>query len=80
MLDSEFVKLSRSHTEILEKYYRELFRNFTVHDLVKHEQILSDLIDDERVYDSLVIDDVMKMYELIRDECVRRVVMCCERV
>lgn len=80
MQDAEFVKLSRSHTEIFEKYYREWFKNFDSRDLVKHEQLLADLIENELVYESLIIDDVVKMFEFIRDECVRRVAMSCERV
>ena len=80
MVDKEFFALSRSHTEISDKYYREWFKNFNARDLVKHEQILSDLIDNELVYDSLVIDDVVKMHEFIRDECVRRLAMSCESV
>lgn len=80
MIDKEFFALSRSHSEITEKYYREWFKGFSAVDLVKHEQILSDLVDNDAVYDSLVIDDVVKMLELIRDECVRRVAMSCERV
>lgn len=78
MIDQEFFELSRTHTQICDKYYREWFKGFSAKDLVKHEQILSNLIDIDIVFDSLVIDDVVKMHELIRDECVRRLAMSCK--
>lgn len=80
MLNAEFVKLSNNYQEAFDAYYREWFKGFNSSDLVKHERILSTLVDNAVVYDSLVIDEVVKMLEFIRDECVRRVAMSCERV
>ena len=78
MLDAEFMEKSRAYDKAFESYYREWFKNFEPHNLVRHEQILCDMIDSDLVAESLLMDEVMKMREFIHDECLRRVALSCK--
>ncbi len=55
------------------EHYEEWLKGFSVKSLVKHEQILSELIDGKLALDSLLCDEILMLYELVRNECVARV-------
>lgn len=54
-------------------YYSEWLKGFDNDSLVKYEENLSDFIDCDLYDGFLLADEVNILYELIRDECVRRV-------
>lgn len=54
------------------EYYKEWFSRWNASSLVEQEQVLSDLIDSELFMDFILNDEVILLYDLIRDECVRR--------
>lgn len=56
-----------------EKHYQEWFRGFNAKRLVECEQNLSNFIDSDLFCDFILSDEVILLYDLIRDECVRRV-------
>lgn len=56
-----------------EQDYRQWFKGMHVKQLVEYEQNLSAFIDSD-LFDGFVLaDEVLMLYELIRDECVYRV-------
>lgn len=60
------------------KYYKDWFSSWNASNLVKQEQVLSDLIDSELFMDFILCDEVVLLYDLIRDECVRRLALNCK--
>lgn len=62
-----------NYMEIFKEHYREVFSRCTASELVQQEERLSRLIDDDEFSYSLLIDEALAMYELLRNECVRRV-------
>lgn len=55
------------------EYWQERFSHSKASHLVKVEQWLSDFIDSDLFEDSILSDEALAMYELVRDECVKRV-------
>ena len=55
-----------------EQYYREYFSHWRASSLVKQEQILSQMIDSDFVHESILIDEIILLYDIVRDECVKR--------
>lgn len=58
--------------EIMEQYSAWL-SGFSNSVLVEHIHVLERLIDGDDLPESLLIDDGIKMLDLLKDECVRRV-------
>ena len=71
--DTEFINKRNLYDKSFEIYFREWLKDFRSHELVEHEQILCKMIDSDLVADSLLMDEVMILFNLIRDECVKRV-------
>ena len=61
------------YMEIFKAHYKEHFSRSTSSKLVENEERLSLLLNDDTFSYSPLIDEALAMYELIRDECVRRV-------
>lgn len=55
------------------EYYKRLLSTVKLSTLAQQEEILSRMIDDDTVADSYLIDEVVLLYDLVRDECVRRI-------
>lgn len=53
--------------------YKQWFKEMSAKQLVKYEQNLSQYIDSDLFEDSLLADEVLVLYDLVRDECVYRV-------
>lgn len=60
---------------VFREYYEDYFRDCKVSSLVKQEDILSRLIDSDLFDDFVLADEVILLYDLIRDECVRRLAL-----
>lgn len=63
---------------VFEEYHKEIFSHWKVKSLIEQEQILSDLIDSDLFENFVLIDEVIVLYDLVRDECVRRLTMSVE--
>ena len=61
------------YMEHFKEHYKEHFGRISSTQLVIEEERISRLLDDDEFSYSLLIDVALAMYELIRDECVRRV-------
>lgn len=57
---------------VFKTYFKEWFSGCNTTTLVKQEDILSQLIDSDFGPDFILIDEVIVLYDLVRDECVRR--------
>lgn len=60
------------YMDTFKKYYSEWFSRFDVKTLVEYEQSLSKFIDSDDFHDFPLSDEVLMMFELVRDECVMR--------
>lgn len=65
----------KDYVESMKEYYQNYFRHCSASSLVLFESHFSKLIDDDFFEETLLIDDVLMLYELVRDECVRRVAL-----
>lgn len=61
------------YKEMFSQYWEERFRYFKASRLIEAEQWLSVFIDSDLFEDSMLSDEALVMYELVRDECVKRV-------
>ena len=61
------------------EHYKKFLSTSKLSTLAEQEKLLSRMIDDDIVFNSLLIDEVIILYDLVRDECVRRVVMMADR-
>lgn len=68
---SEMVKYNRMFAEYWEKRYTD----YSLSHLVQDEQWLSRFIDSDAFTESPLSDEVLEMFDLVRNECVRRVAM-----
>ena len=77
-LDRHFRRIERGNdmnfltNEVLELYV-EWFKSFSNDNLVRNIRIMESLIDNDDFGKSLFIDEGIQMYNLLLDECVRRV-------
>lgn len=65
----------KDYVEAMKNFYKDYFSRCSALELVRNEDQLSRLIDDDAFSYTLMIDDVLMLYELVRDECVRRVAL-----
>ena len=56
-----------------EQHYEEWLKGMKARSLVDYEQNLSKIIDSEFFSDCILSDEIILLYELIRNECVVRV-------
>ena len=61
-----------SYFETFKQHYREWFRRMELSALVAYEDNLSRLIDSDLIDDCILSDEIMTLYEIVRDECVCR--------
>jgi len=61
--------------KIFEEYHKELFSHWQVSSLVEQEALLSQIIRSDLFDNFVLIDEVILLYDLVRDECVRRLVI-----
>lgn len=61
------------YMEMFSEYWKERFKYFKASRLIEAEQWLSTFIDSDLFEDSMLSDEALAMYELVRDECVHRV-------
>lgn len=64
-----------NYMNVFRQYWKERFSLSKTSHLVKAEQWLSDFIDSDFCGDWLLSDEAFVLYELVRDECVKRVAM-----
>ena len=68
------------YTNIFNSYWQDRFSHSSLDNLVEQERLLSKLIDDDSFSGFLMMDEIMSLYELVRDECISRLaryVGCC---
>lgn len=73
-MDNERVSIFKFN-RMFREYYEHYFSDWKVSSLVKQEDILSHLIDSDLFCDFVLADEVILLYDLVRDECVRRLAM-----
>lgn len=61
-----------------ENEFREQFRRYSNAILAEQTYIFERLLQTEEVNECLLVDDIIATYELLRDECVRRICMLAE--
>lgn len=61
------------YMEHFEQHYEEWLKGMKAKSLVDYEQNLSKLIDSDLFQDCILSDEIIRLYELIRNECVARV-------
>lgn len=59
--------------EHFKQHYEEWLKGCSAKSLVMYEQNLSRLIDSDLFSDCILSDEIIMLYELIRNECVARV-------
>lgn len=61
------------YMEQFEEHYEEWLKGMKAKSLVDYEQNLSKLIDSDLFSNCILSDEIILLYELIRNECVVRV-------
>lgn len=70
-----------NYLDIFKKHYSERFTHWNLSLVVECVQSLEKFIDDDELcVDFPLLDEVLIMYDLLRDECVNRCVGLVERV
>ena len=65
----------KDYMDYVKDFYTDYFKHCSAAVLVQREEEFSKLIDDDFFSESLLIDETFLLYELVRDECVRRVAL-----
>lgn len=60
------------YREHFKQHYQRWLKGFTDSNLILQEQALGNLIDGNQIEHCLLIDEVILLYELVRDEIVYR--------
>ncbi len=60
------------YVNVFRDYWQDRFAHSTLDYLVEQERLLSSLIDDDCFSGFLLMDEIMSLYELVRNECVSR--------
>ena len=68
-----------NYNEHFEKHYRSWLEDMSASRLIEYEQNLSRFIDSDLFSDSPLSDETIVLYELIRDECVKRVAIMSQK-
>lgn len=63
----------KAYNERFNDYYTDFLSRCSAKQLVKFEQGVSKFIDSDLFEDSILSDEMVALFELIRDECVHRV-------
>lgn len=59
--------------DLLEKYCEEKFKRISLKGLIDYENVLSGLLDDMELRESLFLDELQIMYDAVVNECIERV-------
>lgn len=59
------------------EYHKDVIAHWKVSTLIEQEKILGELIDSDCAEDFVLIDEVILLYDLVRDECVKRLSLSC---
>ncbi len=62
-----------AYNKQFKEHYQEWFRGFSAKRLVECEENLSSFIDSDLFSNFILSDEVILLYDMVRDECVRRV-------
>ena len=65
----------KDYIDYMKTFYKDYFSGCSASELIRNEDQLSKLIDDDSFSYTLLIDEALMLYELVRDECVRRVAL-----
>ena len=60
---------------VFKEYHKNYFIHWKVSSLVEQENILSQLIDCDFFSNFILADEVIMLYDLVRDECVKRLAL-----
>ena len=60
---------------VFKEYHKDYFSHWRISSLIEQEHVLSQLIDSELFPNFVLADEVIMLYDLIRDECVKRLSM-----
>lgn len=61
------------YREFFENFHEDWFSHWKSENLIEQAKVLAKMIDSDLVAESMLIDEVMILFDLIRDECVKRV-------
>lgn len=61
------------YMEQFKEHYKEWFRGCSAKRLVDFEKNLCNVIDSDLIENFVLCDEVIALYEIVRDECVYRV-------
>lgn len=61
------------YREFFENYHENWFSYWKSENLIEQAKILAEMINSDLVAESILMDEVMILFNLIRDECVKRV-------
>lgn len=61
------------YMEQFKEHYKEWFRDCSAKRLVDFERNLGNVIDSDLIEDFVLCDEVIALYDMVRDECVYRV-------
>ena len=61
------------YDECFKEHYKEWFKGCSAKRLVDFERNLSNLIDSDLIEDCVLVDEILALYDMVRDECVYRV-------
>ncbi len=65
----------KDYMESMKEFYRNYFSGCSASELIRHEDQLSRLVNNDKFSYTLLIGEALMLYELVRDECVRRVAL-----
>ena len=63
---------TRKFEDVFSEYWKGRFESFSLSNLVFYENSISKFIDSGFCEDFLLVDEILALYELIRNECVHR--------
>lgn len=62
----------------VDEYYEEFFSRMSNSELLRSEKVLSNLIENDLVVNSFLVEEIRFLFDSIRDECVRRLSLTCK--
>ena len=66
--------------KVFREYHKEYFSHWNVSSLVEQEEVLSKLIDSDLFQEFILADEIIVLYDMIRDECVKRLALSVRKV
>ena len=53
-------------------YHKKIFSNWKTTTLIEQEKLLGQIIDSDMAEDFVLIDEVIQLHDMVRDECMKR--------